>query len=294
MRNDAGYGAAWQYLDTAKNKNKLFAATDLRYVSPQYLRGVTGGMAGWTRYSNADHVVVEDSTAGEAYIGTKCIRIRSTAASGDGAAYQNLTVKAGKRYVFSAYVKASVSELAAKGRIWLQIEDTAKNLAVVADSGSITAGTEGFKRLSVAFTAPDNGTGNGTSSLRILARTRNFKGTAWFDGLQMEEGEAAGRLNLVSNNCFQNGMTDHTALQFAGGDGALKTGAAAQVPDPVLKGTVNEDKVNIRAAAGTAYQALVMAPKGTVPPSMGRIMTVTVLSGMPSVQRSAIRPMTAI
>ena len=262
VRNDAGYGAAWQYLDTAKNKNKLSAATDLRYVSPQYLRGVTGGMAGWTRYSNADHVVVEDSTAGEGYIGTKCIRIRSTAASGDGAAYQNLTVKAGKRYVFSAYVKASVSELAAKGRIWLQIEDTAKNLAVVADSGSITAGTEGFKRLSVAFTAPDNGTGNGTSSLRILARTRNFKGTAWFDGLQMEEGEAAGRLNLVSNNCFQNGMTDHTALQFANGDGVLKTGAAAQVPT-VLKGTVNEDKVNIRAAAGTAYQALVMAPKGT-------------------------------
>ena len=262
VRNDAGYGAAWQYLDTAKNKNKLSAATDLRYVSPQYLRGVTGGMAGWTRYSNADHVVVEDSAAGEAYIGTKCIRIRSTAASGDGAAYQNLTVKAGKRYVFSAYVKASVSELAAKGRIWLQIEDTAKNLAVVADSVGITAGTEGFKRLSVAFTAPDNGTGNGTSSLRILARTRNFKGTAWFDGLQMEEGEAAGRLNLVSNNCFQNGMTDHTALQFAGGDGVLKTGAAAQVPT-VLKGTVNEDKVNIRAAAGTAYPALVMAPKGT-------------------------------
>ena len=262
VRNDAGYGAAWQYLDTAKNKNKLSAATDLRYVSPQYLRGVTGGMAGWTRYSNADHVVVEDSTAGEGYIGTKCIRIRSTAASGDGAGFQNLTVKAGKRYVFSAYVKASVSELAAKGRIWLQIEDTAKNLAVVADSGSITAGTDGFKRLSVAFTAPDNGTGNGTSSLRILARTRNFKGTAWFDGLQMEEGEAAGRLNLVSNNCFQNGMTDHTALQFSGGDGVLKTGAAAQVPT-VLKGTVNEDKVNIRAAAGTAYPALVMAPKGT-------------------------------
>ena len=262
VRNDAGYGAAWQYLDTAKNKNKLSAATDLRYVSPQYLRGVTGGMAGWTRYSNADHVVVEDSAAGEAYIGTKCIRIRSTAASGDGAAYQNLTVKAGKKYVFSAYVRASVSELAAKGRIWLQIEDTAKNLAVVADSAGITAGTEGFKRLSVAFTAPDNGTGNGTSSLRILARTRNFKGTAWFDGLQMEEGEAAGRLNLVSNNCFQNGMTDHTALQFAGGDGVLKTGAAAQVPT-VLKGTVNEDKVNIRAAAGTAYPALVMAPKGT-------------------------------
>lgn len=132
----------------------------------------------------------------------------------------------------------------------------------MADSVGITAGTEGFKRLSVAFTAPDNGTGNGTSSLRILARTRNFKGTAWFDGLQMEEGEAAGRLNLVSNNCFQNGMTDHTALQFAGGDGVLKTGAAAQVPT-VLKGTVNEDKVNIRAAAGTAYPALVMAPKGT-------------------------------
>ena len=262
VRNDAGYGAAWQYLDTAKNKNKLSAATDLRYVSPQYLRGVTGGMAGWTRYSNADHVVVEDSAAGEAYIGTKCIRIRSTAASGDGAAFQNLTVKAGKKYVFSAYVRASVSELAAKGRIWLQIEDTAKNLAVVADSAGITAGTEGFKRLSVAFTAPDNGTGNGTSSLRILARTRNFKGTAWFDGLQMEEGEAAGRLNLVSNNCFQNGMTDHTALQFSGGDGVLKTGAAAQVPT-VLKGTVNEDKVNIRAAAGTAYPALVMAPKGT-------------------------------
>ena len=56
----------------------------------------------------------------------------------------------------------------------------------------------------------------------------------------MEEGEAAGRLNLVSNNCFQNGMTDHTALQFSGGDGVLKTGAAAQVPT-VLKGTVNED-----------------------------------------------------
>ena len=44
--------------------------------------------------------MVEDSAAGEAYIGTKCIRIRSTAASGDGAAYQNLTVKAGKKYVF--------------------------------------------------------------------------------------------------------------------------------------------------------------------------------------------------
>ena len=67
VRNDAGYGAAWQYLDTAKNKNKLSAATDLRYVSPQYLRGVTGGMAGWTRYSNADHVVVEDSTAAVSY-----------------------------------------------------------------------------------------------------------------------------------------------------------------------------------------------------------------------------------
>ena len=262
VRNDAGYGVSWQYLDTTKYKNRLSAATDLRFVSPQYLRGVTGGITGtgWSRYTNASHVTVEDSAAGEAYIGTKCIRIGSTSASGDGAALQNLTVKAGKRYVFSAYVKAVVNELAANGRIWLQVEDTAKNLAVVADSSSIQASTDGFQRLSVAFTAPDNGEGN--AALRLLVRTRNFKGTAWFDGLQLEEGEAAGRLNLVSNNCFQNGMTDHTALQFANGDSVLKTGAAAQ-EQQVLKGTVNEDKVNIRAAAGTAYPVLVMAPKGT-------------------------------
>lgn len=263
VRNDAGYGASWQYLDTTKYKNRLSAATDLRFVSPQYLRGVTGGITGtgWSRYTNVSHVTVEDSAAGEAYIGTKCIRIGSTSASGDGAALQNLTVKAGKRYVFSAYVKAVVNELAANGRIWLQVEDTAKNLAVVADSSSIQTSTDGFQRLSVAFTAPDNGTGN--AALRLLVRTRNFKGTAWFDGLQLEEGEVAGRLNLVSNNCFQNGMTDHTALQFANGDSVLKTGAAAQ-EQQVLKGTVNEDKVNIRAAAGTAYPVLVMASKGTV------------------------------
>ena len=44
VRNDAGYGASWQYLDTTKYKNRLSAATDLRFVSPQYLRGVTGGI----------------------------------------------------------------------------------------------------------------------------------------------------------------------------------------------------------------------------------------------------------
>lgn len=258
VRNNEGYAAAWQYLDSGSHANQLSAASALQYVPVQLLKGITGGLTGWTKYSSdpATVTVAEDSTQG--YLGGRSVRISSTALTGHGAVIQRVTLTPGKQYVFSAYAKASATEQAGNACLWLQIQDS--NIKALKNSVLVKPAFSGWQRLQVAFTAPASDSGSVT--VRILARMRYMKGDAWFDGFQLEEGYAASRLNLVENNAFTNGLTGYSKIAFTAADQVVHTGDVAQT-QTVLTATVNDDKVYLRKGAGTEFASLAMASKNT-------------------------------
>ena len=56
-----------------------------------------------------------------------------------------------------------------------------------------------WQRISVSVKVPDN-----TSRIRIYCNLRYASGTAWFDCLQLEEGNCANDFNALHNSCFEN------------------------------------------------------------------------------------------
>lgn len=116
VRNDEGYGAAWQYLDSGNNANKLSAASALQYVPVQLLKGITGGLTGWNKYASESTITVAADSA-QGYVGSQSVCISSTALTGRGAVIQEVSLISGRSYVFSAYAKEGISEAASNGCI---------------------------------------------------------------------------------------------------------------------------------------------------------------------------------
>ncbi len=56
-----------------------------------------------------------------------------------------------------------------------------------------------WQRISVSVKVPDN-----TSRIRIYCNLRYALGTAWFDCLQLKEGNCANDFNALHNSCFEN------------------------------------------------------------------------------------------
>ncbi|MBR0577504.1 RHS repeat protein, partial [Proteiniclasticum sp. BAD-10] len=79
-------------------------------------------------------------------------------------------------------------------------------------------------------------------------------GTAWFDELQLEEGEMANRFNLLENSDFTLGLTRWSTTGLVAGDGIV------QSPDPAHPASFSDAVLSITGGASAAKSVLQTVP----------------------------------
>ena len=200
VRDDNGYGAAWEF--ASRKVSRLSAASDLQFTPVQRLKGTFDGLKGWNGYGSSSAVKVDEETDDDiVFVNKKCIRFTSSDASAYGTVVQTVMLPAGRTYVFSVYGRAAVTGLGEKPSFWLQAQK--EDQTEIARHTENIRGNRGWKRMQLVFKIPS---GSAPVKTRIVVRAVDMKGTMWLDGFQLEEGEAASRFNLMTNVDFSSGL----------------------------------------------------------------------------------------
>ena len=142
------------------------------------------------------------------YFGKTSIKVNNPESSTNSAFFTGATHQIdstefnGKDITFSAYVKTkNITQIYSGGPIGatLKIKCYNSSGATLKDVNSIgISGTLDWQRLSITVKVPEN-----TSRIRIYCNLRYASGTAWFDCLQLEEGNCANDFNALQNGNFE-------------------------------------------------------------------------------------------
>ena len=145
------------------------------------------------------------------YFGQKSLKINCTSYEGDSRSrvyqdFSNTVLKPGSTYTLSGYIKTSgVTNGSTNGGALLCAEsfnsDGTSNLYYTdfVYGNTTTSIDKGWQRVSKTFTIPSN-----SSKTRINLALRKSTGTAYFDGIQLEEYSIANNCNLLENTGFEN------------------------------------------------------------------------------------------
>ncbi|MBE6796952.1 MAG: DUF4329 domain-containing protein [Ruminococcaceae bacterium] len=148
-------------------------------------------------------------------MGAKSLEIKNTALTDGGVSFLRQRVnkfEIGKKYTLSAYVKtvglASVDGIVSpndyKGA-YIQVNACDSSGTAIAEAYSelLTEDTDkdinnGFRRLSATIEIPEN-----TAQIRVYVALRDMTGSAYFDCIQLEEGDVASTYNMLENASFE-------------------------------------------------------------------------------------------
>ena len=153
-------------------------------------------------------------TSSEKYFGNRSLAITGTKVNVDGGGAYNQAVstslaKPGKTYTFSGYIKTSNVTKANNvdagygACLAVRFKDSSgsytRSYSDYITGSSATGYNEGWRKVSLTFTVPEN-----AQEVRVYTLLRNATGTAYFDGLQLEIGNAANPYSLLDNASFEN------------------------------------------------------------------------------------------
>ncbi|WP_270563050.1 DNRLRE domain-containing protein [Clostridium beijerinckii] len=157
---------------------------------------------GWTSNNSG----AAGYTTEEKYIGQQALKISSAV---DNQSYYNgqyVSLARGKTYTFSSYVKTKNIAAAQNGGAGFEIQYMDSNQKWQTAPGKINlTGTKEWDRYEFTFTIPNDAYSPANNLVNAWAAVEinNAKGTAYFDGMQIEEGNIANRYNLVENGDFR-------------------------------------------------------------------------------------------
>ncbi len=204
-------------------RNKLMLQSNLQTTVINYLKNINaeGGTASWS-VSNGTFTTNTDE-----FLGYNSFKVQS------GAVYQTVSLKKDTTYTFSSYIKAEDGNSA-----YLKAEGAGANVI----GESIT--TDGkWERHSITFTATQNG------NVKVYMCSN---GTALFDCLQLEEGDAMNRINLLVGGNFE--LNESSWTKSSGAEVVADTSVAPQYSEqaPVQSGNkvlkITSDYMNNRNA----------------------------------------------
>jgi len=155
--------------------------------------GFEYGSSGWI--TNGDVSFVADS-----FLGSNNKKMRTVSASTTGYSYVTRSVALSPgTYTLSCYVKTE-NVSATGGRATLEVITSDGWYNSEAVSGTTDTNVDnGWKRIYVTFTLAQ-----GQSLNRFTAGVLSASGTAYFDNLQLEDGSAPNKYNLLENSSFEN------------------------------------------------------------------------------------------
>ncbi len=210
------YTSASDDTSTLGSKNKISSSASLGKNVVNLLTGGNGEDASlWEGSISATVTGTKTAVSTQYYMGKKALEVKNTALTDNGVNYfrQRLNnVKVSTKYTLSAYVKTvSLSDAEAvevpgihKGA-YLQINacDSSGAELKTVYSEFLTEDTDtninnGFRRLSTTIETPEN-----TAQIRVYLCFRDMIGSAYFDCIQLEEGELASTYNMLENASFE-------------------------------------------------------------------------------------------
>lgn len=202
------------------NKGKTICIKDNDGSAKYYQYGDTGNVSKLTSESKVEKTVVNllmnhdvetndywqggadggsgtsNFTSEASYLGNQSLKITKSDNVSRQLMNQWLTLEKGKTYTFSAYTKTSgVSNTNGKGAVITAYYKDKTGAFQCIDSKPIN-GTNDWQRQEVTFTIPNDAyDGTVVARVNLLQET----GTAYFDSMQLEEGNIANRYNLIDN-----------------------------------------------------------------------------------------------
>lgn len=207
------YGKTYQYDTSTNTVNHLTLESDLvksvenQLVNHSFENSGTWYYQQWGSTPGSCGPSEEVSRLGKWSL--KCLNTKAT----DGPkVLQGLTPKKGKTYTLSGYVKLADIDESAYGVTLTAHYLDKDRVARYVSSEAIKVDTD-WTRLSVTFEYP----ADSTSNLYVILGLSGI-GTAYFDNIQLEEGEVANDYNIVENGGFQNGMNSWITWNFTSND----------------------------------------------------------------------------
>ncbi|MDP4147166.1 MAG: DNRLRE domain-containing protein [Bacillota bacterium] len=202
-------GSAQYYKFTNKDNgdnvnNKLSSESKLQKSVINYLRNHNAEVSSdWTSDYWGTSTGTSTFTTEDKYMGNSSLKVQKTNTNDRQFFTQTLNLQKGKTYTYSAYVKTtSMDNVNGTGAFLFAIYKDGTGTSTEADSTTISSGTSGWQRIECTFTIPSNAT---DTTVYARAGIVGEKGTAYFDCLQVEDGNIANRYNLVENADFSYG-----------------------------------------------------------------------------------------
>ncbi len=201
IKDSNGSAQYYKYDSNEKAKNRLELESKVQKTSNNYLMNHNCELkdGNWSAGSWSGSAGTNEFTTTKANMGKYSLKVNMTNKTSRRFYSQAVTLEKGKTYTFSGYVSTDgISNTNKKGAaLFVNYTDNTGNY-VTKDSKYIS-GTTGWDRESITFTLPSDATSN---LVYIRCGLIEESGTAYFDNLQVEDGEVANRYNLVENPNF--------------------------------------------------------------------------------------------
>ena len=190
--------------NAAKN-NKVTASSGSEKFVENLLFDPSAEAGGKFYVSGSESTVATDKV----YIGEKSLKVSLSGTADSGFHAQRITLTGGKTVTLSAYVKTEdVVSVVENGGATMHIAwfngDTYVGEKRM-DYG-LTGTTNDWVRLMLTADLP-----SGINEIGVYLDLKDATGTVWFDGIQLETGKAANRLNLLNDAEIFQGETYWTA-----------------------------------------------------------------------------------
>jgi RHS repeat-associated protein len=278
--NDLGYAQYYKFFngDGGAVANKLNSVSKLQQSITNALvnSGGESGDTGWSDFPGSGSSATVDITTADKFLGNYSLRVIKTNTTSFSQHSQTLALTKGQTYTLSSRIKTVSVSSANQGGAWLEASYKNNSGTYVAVNSSPLSGSQDWMKQSVSFTIPSDAT-DGTVLIRL--GIKNETGTAYFDNVQVEEGDVANRYNLLSNSGFTGGLTGwtHSGGSIVSLTGRLNvsTQALQIVGSASLDRTVSQD-VNLGGSSGDVYTFGGWAKADSVPTNTTKIFDVTV------------------
>ena len=220
------------YTQNSDAPNKIFsnnkldlASSNVRYINNLIANPVfSDDLSSWTQYKEAPNETQISVVSDQAYISSKTVKITSTASSIQ-ALLQNPTTTAGKTYTLSANIKTENIVSATHGA-GVEIVTSSSSGTKHYYSDFILGTTDAEVNDGFVTVSATAAMASGENIVRISVGLYNASGTVWIDSVQLEEGDTANKINLISNSSFEkNGGQNTLPTGFTGHSGANIGGA---------------------------------------------------------------------
>ena len=255
-----------------KTLNRLSRAASIGQYTDNLIKNSNfDSLTDWNSAAIGSAAQTASVSTSEHYIGTSALSIVTTScpANGAGRVGQTFTtsvLKPGQTYTASAYVKVP------KNITTSQSGDYGAGIGVTMNrSGSSaqnvyseyihtqtdTAINNGWRRVSVTFTVPQDATNTQISML-----LSNGVGTAYFDAVQVERGETASPYNVFQNSGFECGDgTNWFPVSMASGDGVSSDAAHSGSYSYKVSGNGKTNKYFVQEVpvTGSVYDSYIVS-----------------------------------